>query len=59
MKKLYEYNIRFLSGKSGKPVKVQQSAFNFDDAKRRIRTRYPSAGNFKLLKRAGYPHKIG
>lgn len=59
MKKLYEYNIRFYSGKSGKLIKIQQSAFNFDDAKKRIRAKYPSAGKFKLLKRSGYPHKIG
>ena len=56
-KRLYEYNIRLTV--LGKTVKMQQSAFTYEDAKRRIRARYPSASRFKLLKRASYPHKIG
>lgn len=59
MRKLYEYNIQFHSAKSGRKVRVQQSAFSYEDAKRRIRAKYPDASDFKLLKRASYPHKIG
>lgn len=59
MRKLYEYNIQFCPTKYGRKVRVQQSAFTFEDAKKRIRARYPSASRFKLLKRASYPHKIG
>jgi len=57
MKKLYEYNIQLVA--SGQIIKVQQSAFNYEDAKKRIRVKYPDANEFKLLKRAGYSHKIG
>lgn len=57
MKKLYEYNIQLVA--SGKTIRVQQSAFSYEDAQRRIMEKYPSARNFKMLKKAGYPHKIG
>ncbi len=57
MGKIYEYNIQFTL--SGKTKKVQQSAVNFSDAKKRIKAKYSGAGKFKLLKRTGYPHDIG
>jgi hypothetical protein len=53
---IYEYNLKFLVG--DRIYKKQQSAFSFEDAKRRIMRVYPKAHNFVLLKKMGYPHDI-
>lgn len=64
MKKIYEYEIEFQTiNKRGKEVKhiVQQSAFSYKDAVRRIKSSLKRSRpfDFKLRKRFTYPHMEG
>jgi len=50
-KKIFEFN--------GRIIKLQQSAFSFGDAERRIKNSYPHARNFRMLKKMKYSHGVG
>lgn len=57
MRKIYEYE--FWIEHKGKLKTVQQSAFDSNDAKRRIKDKLPDCKIGKLKKKFQYPHMEG
>lgn len=57
MKKIYEYE--YSVEHKGRKITVQQSAFDSDDAKKRIKEKLPDCKIGKLKKKFQYPHMEG